>query len=489
MASGPVQWGTSQIVPELVSLRIHEHGETGRDTLNPKALTNGHDGGSDMNDVPEYRYVRSSDGTSIAYQVMGRGSTDLVYMGGEAIDLWEDAGFLRFTRRLGNFARMIWVHQRGWGGSEGDPRDIAVAEITNADMSAVLDAEGIDQIGLVGWSGSGQAAMQFCAAYPQKVSALILIDAYAHYVRENDYPWGIPKSKVDGFLSALQERWGSGADLSITAPGRADDERYRAEFARSRRVLIGRDAVVAGFKVSLEADLRPLLPSITTPTLVLHREGDRLIRPGAGRYLADHIAGAKFVLLPGDEHLYFAGDIDALVDEIEEFLTGARSSGDADVVMSAILFTDIVGSTEHQARVGSREWSRLMDEHDARVRGILAHYRGREVKTTGDGFLVTFDSIGRALRCATDVLAATKVLGLELRAGVHVGDMERRGEDIAGMSVTIAKRVCDLAGPTQVLVSEAVPPLVVGAEFEFDERGEYTLKGVPGSWRLFAVRG
>jgi class 3 adenylate cyclase len=321
------------------------------------------------------------------------------------------------------------------------------------------------------------------------VSALILIDSYAHYVREDDYPWGIPKAKVDGFLSALQDTWGSGADLSITAPGRAGDARYRASYARSRRVLIGRDAVVAGFKVSLEADLRPLLSSIMTPTLVLHREGDRLIRPGAGRYLADHIAGAKFVLLQGDEHLYFAGDTDALVDEIEEFLTGARSSGDADVVISAILFTDIVGSTEHQTRVGSREWSRLMDEHDARVRDIFARYRGREVKTTGDGFLVTFDSIGRALRCATEVLSGAKALGLDLRAGVHVGDMELRGDDIAGMSVTIAKRVCDLAGPIEVFVSEAVPPLVTGAGFEFDDRGEYTLKGVPGTWKLFAVGG
>jgi class 3 adenylate cyclase len=321
------------------------------------------------------------------------------------------------------------------------------------------------------------------------VSALILIDSYAHYVREEDYPWGIPKTVVGRFVTALQEMWGSGEDLYITAPGRANDERFRAWFARSRRVVIGRDAVVAGFKASLEWDIRQLLPSITTPTLVLHREGDRLIRPGAGRYLADHIAGAKFVLLPGDEHLYFIGNTDALVDEIEEFLTGARSGGDADVVMSAVLFTDIVGSTEHQARVGSREWSRLMDQHDARVRDILARHRGREVKTTGDGFLVTFDSIGRALRCAGEVLLGAKGVGLDLRAGVHVGDVEVRGEDLAGMSVTIAKRVCDFAGSGEVFVSGAVPPLVTGAGFEFDDRGEHELKGVPGSWMLYAVRG
>jgi hypothetical protein len=250
-------------------------------------------------------------------------------------------------------------------------------------------------------------------------------------VREEDYPWGIPRASVDRFAASFKQMWGSGEALSITAPGRAADERYRARFARTRRAVIGRDAVVAGFKASLEGDVRHLLPSITTPTLALHREGDRFIRPGAGRYLAEHIAGAKFVLLPGDEHLYYAGNTDALVDEIEEFLTGTRSGGDADVVVAAVLFTDIVGSTEHQSRVGSLEWSRLTDEHDARVRDILARYRGREVKTTGDGFLVTVDSTRRALRCAMEVVAGAKVLGLDLRAGVHVGDVEVRGQDIA----------------------------------------------------------
>jgi class 3 adenylate cyclase len=441
-----------------------------------------------MSEASEFRYVRSADGTSIAYHVSGEGSIDLVYVGGQAIDLWDDPGFQRLARRLGSFARIIWMHGRGWGGSEGDPLDMYVGETTDADMRAVLDAEALDSVAIVGWSGAGQTAIHFCATHPQNVSAMILIDSYAHYVREEDYPWGIPKSSVDRFVTALEEVWGSGEDLSITAPGRADDERYRAWYARSRRVVIGRDAVVAGFKASLRWDLRGLLPSITTPTLVLHREGDRLIRPGAGRYLADHITEAKFVLLPGDEHLFHAGNTDALADEIEEFLTGARSGGDADVIMSAVLFTDIVGSTEHQAKVGSREWSRLMDEHDATVRDILARHRGREVKTTGDGFLVTFDSIGRSLRCATEILAGAKGVGLDLRAGVHVGDVEVRGPDIAGMSVTIAKRICDFAGAGEVLVSGAVPTLVTGAGFKFDDCGEYELKGVPGSWRLLAVK-
>src|SRR5262249_33020774 len=225
---------------------------------------------------------------------------------------------------------------------------------------------------------------------------------------------------------------------------------------------------------------------ISCPPLALHREGDRFIHLGAGRYLAEHIPNAKFVVLPGADHLLFLGDTDALVDEIEEFLTGARRGAEGDVVLAAVLFTDIVASTERQARVGPREWSRLTDRHDAMVRAALARHRGREVKTTGDGFLATFDATGRALRCAEEILAGAKDIGLNLRAGVHTGDVEVRGDDIAGLAVTIAKRVCDLAEPGQVLVTETVRSNMVGAGIGFNDQGEHELKGVPGSWRLFS---
>jgi class 3 adenylate cyclase len=238
-------------------------------------------------------------------------------------------------------------------------------------------------------------------------------------------------------------------------------------------------------RASFENDVRLLLPFISASTLVLHRQGNRLVQLGAGRYLAEHIPNAKFVLLPGDDHLFFVGDTDAWVDEIEDFLTGARSGAEGDLMMAAVLFTDIVSSTEHQSRVGPREWSRLTDHHDAMVRAALAHHKGREVKTTGDGFLATFDATGRALRCATEIVAAAKDIGLELRAGVHTGEVEVRGDDIAGLSVTIAKRICDLAGPGQVLASETVRINLVGGGFRFDERGEHELKGVPGTWRLY----
>jgi class 3 adenylate cyclase len=224
---------------------------------------------------------------------------------------------------------------------------------------------------------------------------------------------------------------------------------------------------------------------VSVPTLVLHREGDRDIRLGAGRYLAEHIPGAKFVVLPGDDHFFFAGDTDALVDEIEEFLTGARTGAEGEVSLVALLFTDIVASTEYQARVGPREWSRLTDQHDAMVRAALARHRGHEIKTTGDGFLATFDATGRAVRCATEIVAAANGIGLRLRAGVHTGEVERRGDDIAGLAVSIAKRVCDLADPGQVLVSETVRSHMVGSGVELQDRGEHQLKGVPGTWRLY----
>jgi class 3 adenylate cyclase len=240
-------------------------------------------------------------------------------------------------------------------------------------------------------------------------------------------------------------------------------------------------------RAGLEDDVRPLLSSVSVPTLVLHREGDRFVEVGAGLFLAEHIPDARFVVVPGEDHLFFVGDTDALVDEIEEFLTGVRSGAEGEVVMASVLFTDIVASTEHQTRVGPREWSRLSDYHDAMVRAALVRHRGHEVKTMGDGFLLTFDATGRALRCAEEILAGAKDMGLELRAGVHTGEVEVRGDDIAGLAVTIAKRVCDLAGPGQVLVSETVRTNMVGSGVEFSGHEVHELKGVPGSWPLYTL--
>jgi class 3 adenylate cyclase len=349
---------------------------------------------------------------------------------------------------------------------------------------------GFQRPAILGTGLLGPAAIHFAATHPERINALVLVNTFAHLVREDDSPWAqwAPSpEEAKEMLGALRETWSPTPYLDVIAPSRAADERFRAWYGRSARFTFGPDQVAAVDPATFEGDVRTLLPSISASTLVLHRHGNRLIPLGAGRYLAEHIRNAKLVVLPGDDHLYFVGDTDALVDEIEEFLTGARTGAEGDVVLSAVLFTDIVASTEHQARVGPREWSRLTDRHDAMVRSSLAHHTGHEVKTTGDGFLATFDATGRALRCAAAILAGARDIGLDLRAGVHTGEVEVRADDIAGLAVTIAKRVCDLAGPGQVLVSEMVRGMMVGAGIQFRDQGEHQLKGVPGSWRLFSV--
>jgi class 3 adenylate cyclase len=441
-----------------------------------------------MTDTPETRYTRSADGTNLAYQVSGDGPLDLVFVHGSAIPidlLSEEPGFIRFRRRLGSFSRTLWFDVRGLGASEGDPRDSLALEIMDADLSALLDAVGIHQAAMVGSSIRGPAAIHFAITHAERVSALVLVNTYAHYLREDDYPWGFPREDLDEQVAVVKEIWGTAPNLENVAPSRIADERFRAWYTRSMRSFGGPDQIADLMWGNLGADVRALLPSVSVPTLVLQRDGDPLIAMGAGRYLAGHIPNAKFVVLPGEDHLFFVGDTDAVVDEIEEFLTGARSGAEGEVVLAAVLFTDIVGSTEHQARVGPREWSRLADHHDAMGRAALSRHRGHEVKTTGDGFLATFDATGRALRCAAEILSGAKDIGLDLRAGVHTGEVEVRGDDIAGLGVTIAKRICDLSEPGEVLVSGTVKDLVVGSRIEFVDRGEHQLKGVPGTWRLY----
>jgi class 3 adenylate cyclase len=446
-----------------------------------------------VTEAPEIRYTRSADGTNLAYRVSGDGPLDLLFLHGSAIPidlLSDDPGFIRVRKRLDSFSRTMWFDARGLGASEGDAWDYFLAgDIFDADVTALLDAVGFQRPALVAEDGNGLRAMRFSVAHPERVSALVLVNSYAHYVREDDYPCGLPPERLDRFVASSKDRWATAAALEVLAPSRVADQRFRAWYTRSVRFFGGPDQIGDLVRAGMEDDVRPVLPSILVPTLVLHREGNRYIQVGAGRYLAEHIPGARLVVLPGDDHLFFVGDTDALVDEIEEFLTGARSGADADVVLAAVLFTDIVASTEYQARVGPREWSRLTDQHDAVVRSALARHRGHEVKTTGDGFLATFDATGRALRCAAEIVAGARDIGLDLRAGVHSGDVEVRGDDIAGLAVTIAKRVCDLAGPGQVLLSETARGHLVGSGIEFADRGEHELKGVSGTWRLFSVEG
>jgi class 3 adenylate cyclase len=445
-----------------------------------------------VTDAPRTRYARSSDGTSLAYQISGEGPLELVWLPsmGLPIELsWDDPGLIRVHKRLTAFSRTVWFEGRGFGASEGDPLDSLVGEISDADLTALLDTIGSESVALVGPGHGGSAAIHFSVTHAERVKALVLINAYAHYVRHADYPWGFPPHVMERLTQNLRERWATGGVLEFVAPSRLADNRFRQWWARSEQFGVGPDQMTELTRANCERDLRPLLASVRAPTLVLHRQADRYIRVGAGRYLAEHIPGARFVALPGEDHLFFVGDVDALLDEIEEFLTGRHQAPEGDLVLATVLFTDIVNSTHQAARLGHRAWSKLTDEHDALVRAALKRHRGHEVKTMGDGFLATFDGGARAVRCAREIATEARALGLEVRAGLHTGEIEVRGNDLAGLAVIIAKRICDLAGSGQVLVSDTVRGLLVGSGIPLSDSGTHVLKGVPDEWRLFAVPG
>jgi class 3 adenylate cyclase len=439
---------------------------------------------------PETRYSRSADGTHIAYQVHGSGSIDLVAMHGSAVPLdllWDDSGFSRLGARLGAFSRTIWLEPRGVGASGGDPVDPARGHHFVEDLTAVLDDVGCARAVLLGASTFGQSAITFAATHPERVFALILVNTYAHYLRDAACPFGIPSEKFDGWLDAVERLWGTEATVPMLAPSQVNDERFRQRWCRGMRLAVTPRQISDIHRACFTRDVRPLLASLEVPTLILHREEDRYIRAESGRYLAGHIPHAKFVLLPGGDSLIFAGDTDGLADEIEEFLTGRHQEPEGDVMLMAVLFTDIVRSTEQATMLGPRTWRRLSDEHDALVRTALQRHRGREIKTIGDGFLATFDSGLRATRCAAEISRGATALGLAVRAGVHTGDVEVRSADVAGLAVTIAKRICDLAAPGEVLVSETIRELIVGSDTSLSLAGTHVLKGVPNEWRLWAV--
>ena len=342
---------------------------------------------------------------------------------------------------------------------------------------------------LVGTGTAGFGAIRYAATHPERVRALILMDTYAHYVRGDEYPWGVPPEILEHIATSAAQGRGTAEALEILAPSKTGDGLFRAWYARGERLGLRPDQLAVMMRSAWMEDIRALLPALAVPTLVLHRTGNRFVEVGAGRYLAEHIAGAKYVELPGEDHLFFVGDVDALLDEIEEFLTGTHQGPEGDVVTTTIVFTDIVSSTEQSARMGHRKWTKLTDDHDAMVRTTLGRHRGREIKTIGDGFLATFDATTRAVRAGTEIVAAAKNMGLEVRAGVHVGEVEVRPDDVVGLAVTIAKRICDLAGPGQVLVSEGVKGQLVGSGIATSEKGTHILKGVPDGWRLFAIEG
>jgi class 3 adenylate cyclase/pimeloyl-ACP methyl ester carboxylesterase len=437
------------------------------------------------------RYAKSGD-VHIAYQVVGDGPIDVLLLVADFIptDAWEEQPRLAHAcRRLASFSRLIRCDRRGVGLSDPiTPGSPPTLEQWIQDALAVLDAVGSEQAVVIGANDAGAVAALLAATHPQRVRALVFVNSYARATQTPDYPWGWPESLAakmveDTIEPADDIGWG----LEGVAPSMADDDEFRRWWDRAGNRGASPATARALLEVYLRSDVRDILDVIDVPTLVVHRVDDRGITIGNGRYLAQHIPGAKLVELPGDDDIFWLGDADTVIDEIEEFVTGARRRPGMDRVLATVLFTDIVGSTARASSLGDNRWARLLDDHDRLCTLHVERCRGRMVKSTGDGLLATFDGPARAIACALDLRAALRPLGIEIRAGLHTGEIELRAEDIGGIAVHIAARIEALAGEGEVLASRTVVDLVVGSGIEFRDRGEHELKGVPGRWLLFAV--
>ncbi|HVM58242.1 MAG TPA: adenylate/guanylate cyclase domain-containing protein [Gaiellaceae bacterium] len=441
-------------------------------------------------DAAPIAYAKSGD-VHVAYQVLGgrSGGGDLVFVPGFVSHLEcaaEEPSLARFLRRLASFARVTAFDKRGTGLSDRTGRLPSLEERMD-DIRAVMDAAGVEQAALFGVSEGGPLTLLFAATYPERVRALALYGTWARVLEAPDYPWGVGPGLLHEFAAGLEEGWGTGIALAAFAPSRAEDARFLQWWARFQRLSASPADARAVIEGAAEIDVRHALPTVTAPALVLHRTGDRLFSVEGGRYLAEHLPNCRFVEHEGSDHLFWTEGQDELLDEVEEFLTGARAAPDPDRVLATILVTDIVGSTRRAAELGDAAWRRLLDSHDALVRQELGRYLGREVKATGDGFVARFDGPLRAIRCAQAIAAGAPALGLDVRSGLHTGECELRGDDLGGLAMHVAARVAAEAGPGEVLVSRTVTDLLAGSEVAFDDRGERELKGVPGSWRLFAV--
>jgi class 3 adenylate cyclase len=439
----------------------------------------------------ETRYARSGD-AHIAYQVLGEGGPDLLYLSSGTISIdsiEEEPGFARFHRGLASFSRLIRMDLRGVGLS--DPIDPSVPpslEQWVGDALAVLDAVGSERAALCGADEGAQVAMLTAATHPTRTSALILLNAYARLRRDVDYPHGIPDHVVERFAATVYEddNAGSFIDLELFVPQFASDPRLRQWWQRAGNRGASPATAQAMASTRFQSDLRPVLPAVQAPTLVIHRKDNRALLVGHGRYLAEHIPGARYAELPGDEHLPYVGDSDAIVAEIEEFLTGARGV-DPDRVLATILFCDIVHSTDLVSELGDRRWRDLLDAYYAMIRRQLERFAGREINTTGDGLLATFDGPARAIRGAQAIRDGARQLGIDVRVGLHTGEVETMGDDIGGLAVHLGERVCASAEPGEVLASRTVVDLVAGSGITFRDRGEHELKGVADRWQLYAV--
>ncbi len=441
--------------------------------------------------MPTTHYANSG-GVSIAYQVVGDGPRDVILVLGFATHLdlqWELPAFARFCERIASFARLIIFDKRGTGLS--DPvSEVPTLEQRVDDIRAVMDAAASARATLMGISEGAPTSVLVAATHPERVEALVLYGAMGRTTEAPDYPWAAPADALrESAAVFIAPYWGQDArgTLELFAPSVADDPRAIELAGRLERSAASPGMVQKIFEMFLEIDVRAVLPTIRVPTLVLHRRLDRVVNRRAGRELAAQIPGARYVELPGIDHLPWAGDPEPVLGELEEFLTGNRSTPEPDRVLATVMFTDVVCSTERAAEFGDARWRETLGAHHRAVRRELGRFRGREVKTLGDGFLVTFDGPARAVNCGRAIIGAAGVDGLEVRVGIHCGEIELIGDDVGGIAVHIAARIGAMAGPGEVLVSSTVKDLVAGSDLQFEDRGSKRLRGVEGAWHLYAA--
>jgi class 3 adenylate cyclase len=441
---------------------------------------------------PETKYARLGD-DRIAYQVLGHGPPDLVMTRGGYGNLdtaWEDPGFTLFLRTLASFSRLILFDRRGTGASDPLPQDrLPPWESYAEELVAVLDALGSERAAILAEMDGGPLALFFAGTRPDRTSALILANTAAKFVVADDYPIGMPAEVGEAILAQFDQGWGTDALLAVFLPSRAGDERFRHWFAKTQRAMASPKAAQPLLRTMLEVDVRTVLPLIQAPTLVLHRRDLQLLSIEHAHYLVEHIPNAKLVELPGADAPLIWEEPQLALDLIEEFLVGVRHAAEPTRALATVLFTDIVDSTKLATRLGDRRWRELLDVHEELARQVVEEFGGQLVKTTGDGILATFDGPGRAMRCAAALRDVLRGIGLQIRAGLHTGEVELRDRDVGGIAVHIAARVMAAAGPGEILTSRTVRDLVVGSDITLNDRGPQPLKGVEGTWQLFTLVG
>ncbi len=439
--------------------------------------------------TPQTRYAKAPDGASIAYQVVGDGPVDLVCATGIWSNLevmWDHPAWAHYLERLARFSRLIVFDMRGVGLSDRGPEP-PVLELQRDDIGIVMDAAGSSSAVIFGGARAAAMAMLFAATHPNRAKGLVLYAPVAKTVSTPDFPYGKSPAEQEAFFERFVREVGTGRNLALQAPSVAADEHFVAWWARFERLVASPSVYEELGRIFTDMDVREVLPTIHVPTLVIHREGDAIVQSRQARYVADQIDGATYIELPGTDHVPFVGDADAILDEIERFVTGRTPVPEVDRVLATVLFTDIVGSTSLQANLGDRGWKELVERHHAIVRDLVQLHRGQEQDTAGDGFYIRFDGPARAVRCAQQIVEGVRPLGIEVRAGLHTGECEIVDGKCSGLSVSIGARVMAAAEPSQVLVSQTVKDLTAGSALTFDDAGERELKGVPGRWHLYSV--